>query len=827
MRIIKKIELPFVLALFAALLMSNKPGTIVLRTENVTMELSSEGNVVSLADRHGRNYIIKDIASPMLQVVVEGKLYSPEKLKIEGADMLFYFNNQRTSITIARKTHASYLSFEITGVSSSEPVEKVIWGPYQVSLAEKIGKSIGVVYNNEFAIGLMGLNLKSCGGFEIVHRERFGNTAQKTEFGASLQGFTRDRSVLRLDDNCLQELTAAAPVNDSDASLIGSKFAIYGVPANKLKPVIAEIEQNECLSHPTHEGEWMKNSPYATSSKFIMSFTAANIDSCLDVAQKAGIACVYHPDIFESWGTYPVRKKDFPNGYQSVLECAQKAKARNIILGAHALSNFITKNDALVMPAPHPGLQLAGVTTLKEDLSADAAELILSDKSVAIAYDKDDLNLTPSELKANENKNRELFAIKVGDEIIEYSSVAKDGNLVLKDCKRGSFGTKKSAHKAGEKVGRLASHYYKVFFADINLQDQVAKNLADFFNATKLEEISFDGIEGALATGHGRYSCDRFIKVFFDNMENKNIIANSSDLMHYSWHYLSNESWGEPWWAKSFRESQLDHRLKVQKELEEDLMPRKMGQFSIRENTTLKDIQWVMGLCAGYNAGVDFYVSPGIIRKNPQGNEILSEIKKWEKVRFTQALDDEQKEKLRDPFSFYLLDDSGEKPGLVFVESWMPETGKIQSDADRNSLSENIMKKGDGTIISLDYTHVNVQKEPGQPTHAEWDFYCPGEKQKLQFAIRLPKESRDTVKGVYLQIGASKCEIPFTLKPGEYLVCQENQKLQHFSADGDLLESDDFSGLQVERGKNVVLFDYFGKGRTEGPEVIVNFKINK
>ncbi|WP_139218234.1 hypothetical protein [Sunxiuqinia elliptica] len=809
------------------ILLSCENNSLELKTDTLTIAMDRNGRIVALSDENNQNYLVPDLGSALCQIRINGQDILPTQLTRKGKYLLVTFDEQNTTLKIAFTQKHNYITFELEEIESSEEIEKVIWGPYHVSLSDKIGKSIGVAYNNEFAIGLMGLNLKSCGGFELIPRERFGNTAQRTEQGAVLQGFTKNRSVERLENSCLQELTQTVPVNDSDATLIGSKFAIYGVPAEQLKELIPEIEQEEDLPYLTHQGEWLKNSLYATSSKFIMRFNAQNIDDCMEVAENAGITCIYHPGIFESWGTYPVREKDFPNGYQSVLECAQKAKARNITLGAHTLSNFITTNDPLVSPVPHSGLQLAGVTYLEEAISEDATEIMLADIQMAPAYEKDKLDISPEELRANENKNREAFAVKIDDEIIEYSAVTKNGRLVLTGCKRGAFGTQKSNHNAGAKTGRLVSHYYKVFFADINLQDQVAKNLANFFNKTKLERLSFDGIEGAMATGHGRYSCDRFIKFFFDNLENKNIIANSSDVMHYSWHYFANESWGEPWWAKNFRESQLDHRLKVQKELAEDLMPRKMGQFRIDSKTTLKDIQWVMGLCAGYDAGVDFYISPKSIHENPEGNEILSEIKRWEKVRWDQTLTDEQKEKLRDPFSFYQLNDSGAQAQLVFVESWAPETGKIQGDNDRNTLPESILKRESGTVISLDYEHVNMQKEPGQPTFAEWEFFCAGEKQKLQFVIRLPKESNEKVSGLYLKKGVVQCEIPFVLTPGEYVVAQADGKVKHYSAEGKLLATKPITELLVEKGKNTILFDYKGKGREAGPQVIVNFKIKK
>ncbi|MFV0345507.1 MAG: hypothetical protein ACK5IQ_04580 [Bacteroidales bacterium] len=761
----------------------------IVTSDYFTVEFNDKGQLIKLEDRDkGVNYLYQGDTSYLMQLELNNNLYQPDCLSIKGNEITLHFDKLAAVARIAYRSNDSYITFELLALESPKDIDKVIWGAYKVKLTDKVGQSIGVAYNEDFAIGLMGLNLKSCGGFELIPRERFGNTAQREGDYTELQGFTRSRSTESIQNSCLQELTQAVPVLDSDSTLIGSKFAIYGVRTSELKELVATIEQNEGLPYLTHDGEWLKNSLYATSSKFIMNYNVDNIDACLEVAEKAGITCVYHPGIFESWGTYPVKKKDFPKGYASVLECSEKAKKRNITLGAHTLSNFITTDDPLVTPLPNQHLQVAGLTSLKLDISADATKIELADETVRAAYNKDVFNSSEEEKLANENRNRELFTVRIGNEIIEFSSVSQDGVLVLNDCKRGAFGTTAAAHAKGEQVGRLVSHYYKVFFPDIQLQDEVAKNLAKFFNETKLERISFDGIEGGLATGHGRYACDRFIKVFYDNVDNKNIIANSSDVMHYSWHYFANESWGEPWWAKNFRESQLEHRLKSQKGLEEDLLPRKMGQFKISDKTTLKDIQWVMGLCTGYDAGVDFYIDPNIVEKNPDGRQILEEIKKWENVRLAQTLTDKEKEQLRDPFSFYELKLRYGKPELIFVESWAPETGKAQEFGDKNTLPDNIFKADENALVSLDYKHVSVQKEPGQPTAAEWSYFCKGQTQTLQFAISLSEKSKEGVSGIYLKIGAQECNLPFTLNPGEYLLSSTNGVVEHHDIDSKMIE---------------------------------------
>ncbi|MFV0506549.1 MAG: hypothetical protein ACK5L5_07555 [Bacteroidales bacterium] len=821
----KRFVLLYLVSLWFVMACDNTP---IISNDYINVEFNGKGQLIKLEDKKTKvDYLFEDSPSYFVQVELNDNIYHPESLFVQGNNIKVVFSEIDATFTIEYQLKDFYIAFELLDLECPHDIDKVVWGAYKVKLTDKVGQSLGVAYNNDFAIGLMGLNLKSCGGFELIPRERFGNTAQRMGNYTSLQGFTRSRSKVVEHNSCLQEKIQTVPVLDSDSTLIGSRFALYGVQVSELRNVISDIEKNEGLPHLTHDGEWLKNSQYATSSKFIMNYNVSNIDACLDVAEKAGITCVYHPGIFESWGTYPVNKKAFPDGYTSVLECSQKARKRNITLGAHALSNFITTDDPLVSPVPNSHLQLAGMTSLAQDLSADATEIELADESVRIAFDKDIFDKTEETKRANENKNREVFAVRIGNEIIEFSSVSKEGVLVLQGCKRGAFGTMAKPHYKGDKVGRLVSHYYKVFFPDIQLQDEVAKNLAKFFNDTKLERISFDGIEGGLATGHGRYACDRFIKVFYDNVDDKNIIANSSDVMHYSWHYFANESWGEPWWAKNFRESQLDHRLKVQRALEEDLLPRKMGQFSIDDKTTLKDIQWVMGLCAGYDAGVDFYISPKAVENNSEGQQILEEIRKWENIRWAQTLTDKDKELLRDPFSFYELKVSDGRPELIFVESWAPKTGKIQESEDRNTLPTNVFKAEDGALISLDYKHVNVQKEPGQPTVAEWSYFCKGKTQTLQFAIRLPKQSKKSVSGIYLKKGTDECRLPFSLMPGQYLVADASGLVKLYDRDGNLTDSKSMKTIKVEQGQNAILFDYEGDGRDAGAQLIVNFRTYK
>ena len=801
----------------------NAPHKELLENDFFKITLDKEGKLTELLEKEtGKNLLIPGYNISLLTVQSNGVDYPIKSWKRIGDMLVFKFDELGAEISVKVNPKKEYLTYEIMKVNSETLIDKVVLGPYHVLPSEKIGQSIGIAYDDDTAIGLMGLNLKSRGGFEIAQRERFGNAAKKIDGGASLTGFVRDRSSYRIVDNWEQKLGQAVPVNDSDAQIVGAKFAMYCIPSKNLTQVIEKIVLEENLPLIKNGDTWNKISNYSTSSKFIMSYDVNNIDKCIDIAQKAGITCIYHGGIFETWGTFKISDKDFPNGYQSVRECSDKAEKYGINLGAHTLTNFITTNDALVTPKPHPGLVLAGITELEKSISATDDELLLQDETMRPAYYEPNID------KVNP-RWREHMAVRIGDEIIEYSFATADGKLVLKDCKRGAFGTNAVEHKKGEKVSRLMSHGYKVFFPDINLQDQMAKNLAKFFNEANLKRISFDGIEGGLASGHGRYGSDRFVKVFYDHLENPNIVANSSDVTHFGWHYFSNESWGEPWTSNNFREAHLNHRLDVQKALKEDLLPRKMGQFSINAETTKKDIEWVMGLGTGYDAGVDFYISPNFEEINKEAGSILSEIKKWEEARMKGMFTEEQKKKLRDPYTFYGLEQNKDSLRLVFIESWVPEGGRAQGEDEVNSLPSSILKSSSEASVSLDYKHSNMTTEPGQPTAAIWKYFCAGAEQKLQFVIRLPKLSKEAVEDIYLKVGPQKITMPFTLEPGDYIISKGDDTFRHFSEHNQIKKEVVLTGssFTVTEGQNLIEFDYKGKGRVAGPEMIVNFCTKK
>jgi hypothetical protein len=476
-------------------------------------------------------------------------------------------------------------------------------------------------------------------------------------------------------------------------------------------------------------------------------------------------------------------------------------------LGSHTLSNFLHPFDPLVSPVPTAGLLTAGETVLGRDLDSTATEVVLADDALIESYDA--------------GSRGQIRAVQIGNELIEFSARSESRPWRLTGCKRGAFKTTPVRHAKGEGIAKLVSHAYHVFLPDIELQDRMASNLARFFNESGLERISFDGLEGCLRTGHGRYACERFVTRFYDEVSNKSIISNSSIMPHFYWHNVSNQSWGEPW-GDGFRSAMLDHRLNSQRFLVRNKLPSKLGQYRMAANTGVEDINWIMGLCAGLDSGVDFYMEPSIYQKNPRTPELLATIKRWEAARMKGVFSEAEKAELRKPSTIYELVPQGDGVRLSFVKDWVKEAK--QEEERKMTLMATVFGNTIGVQLSDDFAHVNKPREPGQPTAAMWTLENIGRPQPLQFVMRAPAANTQVIKDAYFKVGALTLPIPFSVKGGEYVVAKGDGQLTHHAAPGNTITEATVTDLQLAAGKNEISFNTHRDGIEPGPPAVVNFR---
>lgn len=779
--------------IFSALFIANAAQSqAVFSTKHWMMSLDKTGKLTSMKRLSPeKEFLVADSANALLRIQYKGKLLSPQTCiwKPKQSELRLLYTDNITAI-VKVKTETSYLSFELQKLSQAEQVELVLWGPFPTSIGDTIGEVVGVVRNKEFALGIQALNVKTLGGYpnaesdvepsydifekgnkvdvtnEDIGKQLFrGDVARPTSYGSVLQAYCRNRNKDRIISNWEHTNYLAPAFNDG--GVIGSKIALFSVPVQEVMNTLSQIELNENLPHPMLDGIWGKQAARASESYLIMDFGVNNLQDALAVTKQAGLRYLYHGDPFENWGHFTLKKKDFPQNWASLRQSVSDAAQQEIRLGVHTLSNFITTNDPYVTPVPDKRLAKVGYTTLTENIDAQTKEITIS-----------------SPVFFNQFKNNTLKSVVVGDEIIRYDTVSSEAPWKLLNCKRGAFGTRATTHEKNDSIGKLMDHGYQVFLTNASLQEEMAKTIARLFNETGLMQLSFDGLEGCWSSGMGQYARQLFTKTWYDNLKPElkgKVINDASNPGHFFWHIYTRMNWGEPWYA-GFRESQLQLRLKNQQFYRRNLMPSMLGWFSLRPETAPEDIEWMLALGAGYQAGFGLSTSLETIRKHGRTDEIFSMIRKWERVRLAHVFTEEQQERMRSLKTEFHLDSIADKTYALT------------------------------TVYNAYYHHKNVQKQPGEPTFSRFVFANKGKEQPLRFILNPVVANSNTEISITNPSFTTNQQdvfvVPVTVKQNQVLYCDGNT-IKVYTRQWKLVETVVLSQPlpKINAGENQIIFN--------------------
>ncbi|MDA1027691.1 MAG: hypothetical protein O3B41_01375 [Bacteroidetes bacterium] len=717
---------------------------LVLKTETFRLAISKEGQVVQLQDEsNGTEYVSRP--SPLLQLRKQGEFVTPQSARAKGEGLELVFPGGFVAqISVEEKD--THLVFELVELSQADSVDLVLWGPFATSIDKSIGETVGVARGESFGIGLQALNIKTLGGYPWNENDAMpemdifegGNyhdmdpaksrsvlyrveAAKPDSMGSTLQAYTRNRSVDRIIKNQGYD-RYVAPAYD-DGGVIGSKIALFGVPVQQTLATIGEIEVAEGLPHPMIDGVWGKMSPTANAAYIIMNFSEETAEKAMDIVEKAGLRYLYHDGLFETWGHFKINEKSFPDGVASLKRISTRASERGLMVGTHNLSNFVTTNDPYVTPIPDARLAKVGGTKLSEDLSVSLS---------TIAIESPDF--------FNQGGKSYLMAAQIEDEIVKFTSVSQKAPWQLLGVERGAFGTTASTHASGAKISKLDDHGYMVFLTETALSVEMATTLAKLYNETGFRQISFDGLEGNRSTGMGNYGESLFAQAWYDNLNDdirSHYIADASRTTHYFWHMYTRMNWGEPWYA-GFRESQTEYRLKNQAYFERNLMPGMLGWFKMTPETSVEDIEWMLSLSAGYDAGYGFVTSYDAVEKNGKSDEILRLLGVWEKLRLGDVFSEDQKALLRSrdqEFHLSLSEDG----------AWTLTPSKVHI-----------------------FRRFNRERQPGEPLESNFTFESGAVDGPVSFILTADGGSASRIR--FTLDNNASVEIPLGLKVGESLV---------------------------------------------------------
>lgn len=713
-------------------------------TDTFKLEIDANGYISSLFDKtYQTEYLPDGKTSPLLAIRIDGEYENPTSASWDENQgiLSFTYPKNQTTLQVTTKHEKDFITFELQEVRSDKKIDLIIWGPYATTITQTVGECVGVVRDSLFAIGIQALNPKTIGGYpsteddidpafdifattslvdvadsmKVLYR---GQTAKHTEFGSVLQAYCRNRDHERVIP-MWGHTHYTAPAYD-DGGIIGSKIALFGCPADKILDHIEKIELTENLPHPELNGVWMKRAPEAAQAYIIYPFNENNIEEAITFTKRTGLKYLYHGGPFLTWGNFKLNPSEFPTGLDGLKDCVNKAAQSGIKLGFHTLSNFITTNDAYVTPVPNRHLAKVGSSILTSDISPDQNTIEIADP-----------------LFFNQMENNSLHGVMIGNELIRYERVSEESPWRLLNCQRGAWGTKAITHSKGDTISKLMDHGYKVFLSDTELIKEIARNIAHIFNHTGVQQISFDGLEGAWSTGLGQYGLSLMMKEWYDNLlpEYRNCINDASMTTHYNWHTFTRMNWGEPWYA-GFRESQMNYRLMNQDFYRRNLIPCMLGWFKFDANTSIEDIEWLLARSAAFDAGYTLVTNKENVANNGESNAIIKAIREWENARLCGAFPKELKKEMEHVSNEYTLTETSST-------SWLLSPFQVQR-----------------------FKHNNKILQPGEPIVSKWEFENENNRQPIQFILK----ANDRISDISLEIANySTIRLNCTLEEGEYL----------------------------------------------------------
>lgn len=711
-----------------------------LKTRSTQIGIDNTGHFLSI--RVEGKDILHAGKYPLVTVCADNKLITPTKMTASGNQLKLTMSDGGT-ITLKHKESDVCITLEATNVP--DKYEVLLFGPLAVTIHDVVGDVVGVAQGDGLAFGIQALNIKTNAGIPDEYgklvTETYGYSGKSAELSvASIPAYklaaadisdgtvfhfsARRRNKQEYRQVQQIEKSLVLPVEGEDGPIKGAKIAFFGSKNTDALARIGEIEVEQGLPHPLFDGEWGKTSRAAMKSYLISDFSEDNFDMILDKAKRAGFEYVYHSGPFLDWGHFNWDPKFTKGSDEGVKKMVDKAKAQGIAVGVHTLSNFTTTNDAYVTPIPSEHLLKQGVLTLTSDLDKE---------QTAIKIKKSDLFSMPMSLNA----------MQIDKELITYGSMEDQGDTyLLKDCKRGAYGTTASAHAQKTPLYKLWDYPYKTLFPDLVLQDKFADRLAEIMNKTGLRQISFDGLEGCSYTGQDEYANSRFVTRFYNQL-NHNVLNDASRLSHNLWHIHTRMNWGEPW-GEAMRTGQVENRIKNQHFFQRNLFPRMLGWFLIRladrnfECSTLEDLEWALSESAGFDAGYAMTINSNTLRRHGQIDKLLEAIKNWDKLREAQAFSDEQKARLKDPQTEWHLEKTDEQTYNLYPLS-----------------------------ISKHFRCNMAEMQPGQPGGADWSWNSPYES---VYAIRLKVDGDGTIKDPSFTTPKGVIKFPCEISDRQYLL---------------------------------------------------------
>ena len=750
---------------------------------SLRLAIDNTGRITALEDMSGKtDYIAVQDNSYLIECRRydgDTSMVGPVSARNLGGDKIELTYPAGVKICVEIATTPDYFKMTVVEASPLSEISQITWGPYHTNMQGYIGGWLGLARSDDFTVGIMSLEPNTDGP---VH---MSDIAYYTNEGAALTltSFDHTRGVYR-DRDFRKEKDALRESRPIPVTVLGSSIALYSSKAGKDNELdaIERIELNEGLPHPMFEGKWNKRSTEGQKFCIWAYYDTSTFDECLAMSKKMGARIICKSGgVFDNWGRFDPEKKIYPEGIKTMREQSIKANEVGIGTTMYTLTTFlkpIYTPEPYISPVPDDRLQ-----TWKYDAEL-AGGIGAKDTTVYLKNDENVLTVL---------NTAGCKVIRLDNEMIEFWKFKVDGDrIVATGCERGAFFTTPAAHDDKTTARMMFVEGYHNFYpGTIDMSNEMSDRLAEVHIESLQDNFVVDGFESCLAAGYGSYTGNLFMRNFYDRcVENDfETLVTGSNFTQYTWHINSHESWGEGDMDKGIRGTMLDYRIGRQVLLNNNLMPKKLGQY-YPTDATVEDAEWLIGFATGWDSGVDFVLDAKGLKKNPQFEEIAAKLRLWTQARDDNAFSEEQKMNLRQSDRQYTL--TRKEDGswdLRLNEYWrFPRAETLPSSV----MEAKAISGGSIRPCSIDWswTHnpapyyeiflSDDMVHGAGKAASKWSVrypehtnpegaWFPTHDNHFQFVVRLPKDAPCAVRNIKVGINGREMVVPVTLNPGEYM----------------------------------------------------------
>ncbi|MFF3786872.1 Ig domain-containing protein [Streptomyces sp. NPDC001933] len=627
---------------------------IKLSAGYLAIGLDSTGTVISLKDsRTGTDYLAPGKSVSLVSLVIDGQQVRPTKVTRWGRDLIFT-NDAGLKIVVRAKKQAGYTTLEAVKVEgpAGADVQTLLWGPLPTSVNQTIGQAVGVVRDDQFAIGLRPLTDRTEGawpqeyqdfGWEsevednpdklqvaLPHAIEEWSAAGKTSWGSVLRAFTFDYTKERVRKDINGSRLPVGPLSGQEGQIAGSKIALFGASPEMAPTVLSNIATGEHLPYPTQNGQWQKTAQASSQSFLVLrDINTGTIPAAAGFAKAAGIGHIYSlPNSVGPWqstGHYQFNSS-LGGSDAGAKAAADIAKANGVRLGVHTISDFISINDPYIRPKTSPDISVGLRATLTRPVGADDKTLYLS-------------SCAPM---TSGPRGRSLV---IDGEVVIYAAASQVGSeCQVTGVDRHSWGTAAAAHASGGTVARLPQNGYGGAHGGLGILKDMSTRFSTIWNTTGIMSMSYDGLESASESGWGPYGIAKLVNDTYKQTEAKDgFVTETSRMTSNTWDALTRSSWGEV--GSTSMNQVFTNNAFYQK----NFLPGMLGWISLKGSDSQLSVENKLARGAGLNAGAGFQSSVASLTNGGDHAKILLDtIKQWETARNIGAFTEAQKARFRD-----------------------------------------------------------------------------------------------------------------------------------------------------------------------------------